>query len=273
MYIHLRTDAWERFENMTSAADWMDHLSVVLDNLRSTQMEHIETASVWSAEVIAAGGLVHLFGSGHSRIPVEEMFPRYGSYPGFHPMVELSMTFHTSVVGSNSQPAAMFIERTEGLAEVVLDGYRLQSGGVIFVFSVSGRSAVPVEMAAGARARGLRVVGVTSVAESMAMPATSQHGRLLDNSDLVIDLGTPPGDGLVEVGASNPIGPASTVASVTVANMIKVRTAELLADKGALPPVITAASVVGPEESETLFASAYSEYSDRIAGYLKRGET
>ncbi len=77
----------------------------------------IEQASQWAADTIAAGGLVHLFGTGHSRIPVEEMFPRYGSYPGFNPMVELSMTFHTQVVGSNGQRQAMAIERMPGLAE------------------------------------------------------------------------------------------------------------------------------------------------------------
>ena len=87
---------------------------------RATQADAIERASQWCAETIAAGGLVHCFGTGHSRIPVEEMFPRYGSYPGFNPMVELSMTFHTQVVGSNGQRQAMFIERMPGLAEVIL---------------------------------------------------------------------------------------------------------------------------------------------------------
>ncbi len=84
----------------------------------------IETASRWCAEAIAADGLVHLFGTGHSRMPVEEMFPRYGSYPGFNPIVELSMTFHTQVVGANGQRQAMFIERMSGLAEVILSTSR-----------------------------------------------------------------------------------------------------------------------------------------------------
>src|SRR4051812_20876651 len=74
----------------------------LLDRI-AAQTEEIDAASRVCAEAIGAGGLVHLFGTGHSRIPVEEMFPRYGSYPGFNPMVELSMTFHTQVVGSNGQ--------------------------------------------------------------------------------------------------------------------------------------------------------------------------
>ncbi len=92
----------------------------VLERIQVTQGDALARASTLCADAIAADGLVHLFGSGHSRIPVEEMFPRYGSYPGFNPIVELSMTFHTQVVGANGQRQAMFIERVEGLAEVIL---------------------------------------------------------------------------------------------------------------------------------------------------------
>ncbi|MFV9672774.1 MAG: SIS domain-containing protein, partial [Acidimicrobiia bacterium] len=89
----------------------------ILEHVESTQLDAIETAAEICANTIEADGLVHLFGTGHSRIPVEEMFPRYGSYPGFNPIVELSMTFHTQIVGANGQRQAMFIERTEGLAD------------------------------------------------------------------------------------------------------------------------------------------------------------
>src|ERR1700687_2484379 len=98
----------------------------ILKKIQETQSEPIERASQICAEAIGAGGLVHLFGTGHSRIPVEEMFPRYGSYPGFHPIVELSMTFHTQVVGANGQRQAMFIERMPGLAEVILSNFHFE---------------------------------------------------------------------------------------------------------------------------------------------------
>ena len=97
---------------------------------------------------------MHAFGTGHSRIAVEELFPRYGSYPGFHPMVELSMTFHTQVVGANGQRQAMFIERVEGLAEQILENFELTPPDAMLVFSAGGSTAVPIEMAAGARRRG-----------------------------------------------------------------------------------------------------------------------
>ena len=96
----------------------------LLDRLES-QSQAVGEAARLCAGAIAADGLVHLFGTGHSRIPVEEMFPRYGSYPGFHPIVELSMTFHTQVVGANGQRQAMFIEQVEGLAETILANFEL----------------------------------------------------------------------------------------------------------------------------------------------------
>ncbi|MFC2153813.1 SIS domain-containing protein, partial [Actinomycetota bacterium] len=95
----------------------------VLDHIEATQMDAIREAAGICADAIAPGGLVHLFGTGHSRIPIEEMFPRYGSFPGFNPIGELSMTFHTQVVGANGQRQAMFIERVEGLGEVILDNF------------------------------------------------------------------------------------------------------------------------------------------------------
>src|SRR5207245_966780 len=206
----------------------------------AAQAEAIARVSAACADAIAADGLVHLFGTGHSRIPVEEMFPRYGSYPGFHPIVELSMTFHTQVVGANGQRQAMFIERVPGLAEVILSNFQFGPKDALMVFSVSGLGAVVVEMARGARKRGLRVIAVTSVTQSKAEKVEDGVGsRLMDEADIVIDLCTPPGDALCRLdGLETPVGPGSTLTEVAIADAIKVRTAELLLAMGKLPPVI-----------------------------------
>ena len=251
----------------TPTLRWFAEASALLERVASTQAEPIEHASEWCADAIAAGGLVHLFGTGHSRIPVEEMFPRYGSYPGFNPMVELSMTFHTQIVGSNGQRQAMFIERTPGLAEVILDNFTFSPADVMIIFSASGLTAVPVEMARGARSRGVRVIAVTSVAQSMSDEPSAEPGaRLLDEADLVIDLCTPHADALVTVdGLETPIGPGSTISAVAIVNAIKVRVAELLVERGAMPPVITRSSVVGHERSREYFDQAYREHARRIA--------
>jgi uncharacterized phosphosugar-binding protein len=234
-----------------------------------SQTGAIDAASRICADAIGGGGVVHLFGTGHSRIPVEEMFPRYGSYPGFNPIVELSMTFHTQVVGANGQRQAMFIERVEGLAAEVLANFRLRPTDAMMVFSAGGTTAVPIEIAMTAREQGLPVIAVTSVEHSQAAAAQHSSGtRLLDHADVVVDLCTPVGDALVEVGGVR-VGPGSTVAAAAVANAVKVRTAELLAERGALPPVLTAASVVGAEESRRLFDAAYAEHAHRYREVLR----
>lgn len=253
---------------------WFAAAREILDRIEATQSAAIERASQICADAIAGDGLVHLFGTGHSRIPVEEMFPRYGSYPGFNPIVELSMTFHTQVVGANGQRQAMFIERVPGLAETILQNFHFGPRDAMMVFSASGLPAVPVEMARSSRRRGLPVIAITSVAQSNAGEVNPEvGGRLLDEADVVIDLCTPPGDALCTVeGLDTPVGPSSTFAAVAVVNAIKVRTAELLVQRGAMPPVITSPTVVNGRRSHDLFDAAYGEHARRLARVLTEGE-
>lgn len=254
------------------ATAWIREAEALLERIITTQAEALEAAAQLCADAIALDGLVHLFGTGHSRIPVEEMFPRYGSFPGFHPMVELSMTYHTDVVGSNGQRQAMFIERTPGLAEVILENFSFGPHDVMMIFSANGLTAVPVEMARGARRRGLKVIAVTSVKQSLGgEPDPAVGGRLLDEADLVIDLCTPEADAMVLVpGLDTPVGPGSTLAYVAIVNSMKVRIAQLLTERGMKPPVITRASVVGAERSRALFDSAYREHARRVARTIVR---
>jgi uncharacterized phosphosugar-binding protein len=253
-----------------NSTPFVDAASSLLERIAETQAEPLAEASRLCAEAIGAGRLVHLFGSGHSRIPVEEMFPRYGSYPGFNPIVELSMTFHTQVVGTNGQRQAMFIERVEGLAETILANFELEPPDVMIVFSVGGLSAVPIEMAQGARRRGLPVVAVTAVEHSLSgAPTHSSATRLLDHADVVVDLCTPPGDALVSIeGLEAPVGPGSTIAAVAIVNELKSQTAALLVQRGAMTPVLTSPVLVGPDRSRELFDEAYAEHARRLAGIL-----
>src|SRR4051812_31272384 len=99
---------------MNTAFAYLDAAQAILDRIRNTQMEAIEQAADICTTSIAGGGLVHMFATGHSRMFIEEMSPRHGSFPGFHPIVELSLTFHTQVVGANGQRQAMFLEHIEG---------------------------------------------------------------------------------------------------------------------------------------------------------------
>ncbi len=252
------------------ASRFIEAAGELLRRIEETQADALAAAAGLCADAIAPGGLVHAFGSGHSRIPVEELFPRYGSYPGFNPIVELSLTFHTQVVGANGQRQAMFIERVEGLAETILENFRLEPPDAMIVFSVSGLSAVPIEMAQGARRRGLPVIAVTSVEHSLSGSSGHSSGtRLLDHADVVVDLCTPPGDALVPIdGLDTPVGPGSSIAAVAIANELKARTAALLVERGAMTPVLTSAALVGAERSRQLFDEAYAEHARRLAAVL-----
>jgi uncharacterized phosphosugar-binding protein len=254
----------------TATARYIDLARELLDRVAGQDAE-LDRAADLCADAIGGGGLVHLFGTGHSRIAVEEMFPRYGSYPGFHPIVELSMTFHTQVVGANGQRQAMFIERIEGLGEVILSNFDLRPPDAMMVFSAGGVGAVPIEVARGAQERGLAVIAITSVAATEAGESTHSSGsRLRDHADVVLDLCTPPADALVAIdGLETPVGPGSTIAAVALANEVKVRTAARLAERGAMPPVLTSPAVVGADESRRLFDAAYAEHARRAARVLE----
>src|SRR5436190_11150264 len=144
--------------------------------------------------------MVHVFGSGHSRIMVEEMWPRYGSFPGFNPIVELSLTFHNPVVGANGQRQAMFLENVSGLAERILRNFALTSADSALIISSSGCNIVPIEIAEQFRKAGIKVVAVVTVAHAAATPSKRGDGKkLADFADLVLDTGAPVGDAMVTI--------------------------------------------------------------------------
>jgi len=231
------------------------------------QQTAIEQAADWFAETILAGRMVHLFGSGHSRILVEEMWPRYGSFPGFNPIVELSLSFHNLVVGPNGQRQAMFLENVSGLAEKILRNFELSPMDSALVASSSGCNVVPIEMAIGFKERGVRVVSIISKRHSEASRSHHPGGKKLqDFCDLVLDTGAPVGDAMVAVaGLENRVAPGSTIGGCVVINSIKAETAVRLTRAGQPPRVLTAGAVLGAEKAAALFEAAYDEHAQRLA--------
>jgi len=231
------------------------------------QRAAIEQAAEWFAGTIMAGRMVHLFGSGHSRILVEEMWPRYGSFPGFNPIVELSLTFHNLVVGANGQRQAMFLENVSGLAERILRNFDLSPQDSALVCSSSGCNRVPIEMAQGFQRRGIKVVAIISRKHSEASASADPGGRKLqDFADLVLDTGAPVGDAMVRVeGLDTPVAPGSTVGGCMLVNSIKAEVAARLTRAGCPPQVLAAAAVVGRERATALFEAAYDEHARRMA--------
>lgn len=255
---------------MKPARDYLEKCKGLIEAV-SLQEDLIGQAAELFSRSILAGRLVHIFGSGHSRIPAEEMWPRYGSFPGFHPIVELSLTYHNQVVGANGQRQAMYIENVSGLAEKILRNFDISPEDCALVISCSGCNTVPIEMAEGFQSRGLKVVAIAGCRHMEATESKHPAGRKLsDFSDLLLDTGVPPGDSMVSVdGLKEPVSPGSSIGSILLVNAIKAEVALRLTAAGAPPRVLAAACVVGQERAEELFDSAYDEHARRVARLYK----
>ena len=251
---------------MTPSADYLGQCRELIVAVEKQQAA-IQQAADWFAATILAGRMVHLFGSGHSRILVEEMWPRYGSFPGFNPIVELSLSFHNLVVGSNGQRQAMFLENVSGLAERILRNFDLSPQDSALVVSSSGCNVVPIEVAEVFQKRGIKVVTIISRKHSDASRSQRADGKKLpDFADLVLDTGAPVGDAMVKIdGLETPVSPGSTVGGCLLVNSIKAEVAARLTRAGQPPKVLTAGAIVGHQKATALFESAYDEHARRLA--------
>lgn len=251
---------------MSPALDYLAKARTIADTVER-QLPAIQQAADWFAQTILAGRMVHVFGSGHSRMMVEEMWPRYGSFSGFNPIVELSLSFHNLVVGANGQRQAMFLENVSGLAARILRNFDLSPLESALVISSSGCNVVPIEMAEEFQRRGVRVVAIISRAHSEASTSRRADGKKLqDFAELTLDTGAPVGDAMVHVpGLDTPVAPGSTVGGCLLVNSIKAEVAARLTAAGQPPKVLTAGALVGSERATELFESAYDEHARRLA--------
>ncbi|HVM74331.1 MAG TPA: SIS domain-containing protein [Candidatus Saccharimonadales bacterium] len=250
-----------------SAEQYRDRIGGVLGKIWETQLGKIQQASEVMAEAIARGGLVHMFGSGHSVLPVQDMFPRYGAYPGFRPLMDMRLMW-TNVIGSGGAKGLLWLERREGYAQVLFENEPIRKGDVMLVFSHGGLNAVGIEVLTEAKKRGLATVAVTSMDNYGKREATHSSGKkLADVADIVIDNCTPAEDALVSVeGWKAPVAAGSTVAFITIAMSIIAEVAARLAKKGKTPPVFVSPNVLGipPDQMNRV----YTEYEEK----LRRGE-
>ena len=246
-----------------SARAYQKRISGVLEKIWKTQLGNIEKTSRAMADTIAKGGLVHMFGSGHSVLPVQDMFPRYGSYPGFRPLMDMRLMW-TNVIGSGGAKGLLWLERREGYAQVLFENEPIRKGDVMLVFSHGGLNAVGIEVLMESKKRGLTTIAVTSM-DNYSKRATvhSSGKKLADLADIVIDNCTPAEDALVKIeGWKAPVAAGSTVAFVTIAMSIVAQVARNLAAKGQTPPVFVSPNVltVPPNQMNRV----YDEYERRL---------
>jgi uncharacterized phosphosugar-binding protein len=250
--------------NITEA--YLQKSAEIIETVKN-QQEQIREAAQLFAQTILAGRMVHLFGSGHSRILVEEMWPRYGSFPGFNPIVELSLTFHNLVVGANGQRQAMFLENVSGLADRILRNFDLKEIDTAIIISSSGCNVVPIEIAELFQQKKIKVVSIISKKHSEKSKSKRIDGKKLgDFSDIILDTGAPVGDAMINIpGLDTPVAPGSTVGGTLLINCIKAELAAILTASGQPPKVLSSAIVVGEEKAVSLFESAYDEHAHRLA--------
>lgn len=252
-------------------AQYLDAVRAAVDAVASTQLDAVRAAAARFARTIFAGRLVHVFGTGHSRMAVEEVFPRYGSFPGFHPIVELSMTFHNPVVGANGQRQAMFLENVPGFGPILWRNFVTSPDDCLLAVSTSGCNAVTVDVALEAKRLGMTVVALTSLAHARATDSKHESGRkLYEVADVTLDQHAPAGDSAVWVpGLETPVAPISSVTGCLVVNLLKAEVARLLTVAGQPPNVLTAPCHLGAERARALFEATYDDYRRRV-GVLYR---
>ncbi|NPV83053.1 MAG: SIS domain-containing protein [Candidatus Aminicenantes bacterium] len=244
-----------------SAEKYLEKIQKLIGKIQKTQLRKIERAGKIVAEAIASGHRVYLFGSGHSVIPVMDVFPRYGSFVGFYPLYDPRLMWH-NVIGPGGARELLWIERKEGYARVFLQSYSLQPGDAVIVFSHGGRNAAPIEVALEARNRGLKVITVSSHQNlKVSRPAHSSGKFLAELADVAIDNCTPPEDALVDVGKPEKIAAGSTVAAVSVAMALLAEAGAILARQGKLPPTFVSPNVPGvaPDHNDRVY-QAFTEF-------------
>jgi uncharacterized phosphosugar-binding protein len=241
----------------------MSRLPGVLNEQRAA----LDRAAALCTQAIASEGLVHLFGCGHSRMMCEEMTPRQGCYVGWHTIVELGLTFHNLIVGANGLRQSLHLEKTLGYAEQILRNFAFGPKDVLIVISTSGIREVIIEMAEGAKQRGLSVIALLSKAHCVqAKPAHPSGKKLMDVADVVLDNGAPLGDSLLAIeGCKNKTGPFSTLGGALVMNMLRCEVAQRLMDRGIEPVFLPSHQFVGSRSVEEQLEYFYAQYAKRVA--------
>src|SRR5215813_10047862 len=247
---------------MTAAQTYFDKTLQLLNQVGETQTPAIERAAEICADSIAGGGLVFLFGNGHSRMMCEEMTPRQGCYAGFVALVETALSNHAAIIGANGLRGPLYLENYEGYAEQILNSFHFGANDAFIVVSTSGIRPVVVEMAMGAQARGLPVVAIVSKAHCEEAKAAHSSGKkLVDCADIVIDNLCPPGDCVLELdGLEWRTGPASTITGAMIINMIRCGTAAALLERGVKPAILPSHQFVGNTSAAEQLETFYEAY-------------
>ena len=227
------------------ALEWLKNAHGIMEKLEATQLENIKKAATAMADSIEAGRWVHTFGCGHATIPVEEMYPRIGSFVGFHPLCELPLTFFTQIIGQMGIHQFLFLERTEGYGQAIMKNYDFDSKDCIWIFSHTGINAVNIDMALEAKKRGMKVIVYGSAGETGDKASRHSSGKNLFQ-------------------LADKVGPLSTLSFVTMVWMTITTVAEILADRGVHLYIHPSHNVPGDTTAHERLDAAIAEYQKKV---------
>ena len=250
------------------ANQWLDNARHVMGKIEDTQMENIIQAATLMADSIEKGKWVHTFGCGHATLPIEEMYPRIGGFVGFHPIVELPLTFFTNIVGQMGVDQFIFLERVEGYGKEMMKGYNFDEEDTMWLFSHTGVNAVNIDIALEAKKRGMKVIVYGSAAEAKGKTTKHSCGKtLFELADLIVDTCAPANDATVPLkNHIDHIGPVSTMAFVTTVWMTITTVAEILEERGVKLYIHPSHNTPGDSTSKQRLEDALKEYKRRVAG-------
>ncbi len=250
------------------ALQWLNNTRTILAKIEDTQLGNIRKAAEVMASSIESGRWVHTFGCGHATIPVEEMYPRIGGFVGFHPMIELPLSFFTHITGEMGVHQFVFLERVEGYGVEIMKGYNFDPRDTMWLFSHSGINIVNIDVALEARKRGMKVIAFGSAAEAKGKQTRHSSGKtIFDLADIVVDTCAPVEDATVPLkNHQDKVGPVSTMAFVACVWMTITTVAEILADRGVKLHIHPSHNVPGDNTARERLEEVLKVYKERIAG-------
>ena len=250
------------------AKQWLSNAMDIMNKIESTQMENIQEAARIMADSIEKERWVHTFGCGHATLPIEEMYPRIGGFVGFHPMIELPLTFFTNIVGGMSVQQFVFLERVEGYGNEIMKGWNFDKNDCMWIFSHTGINAVNIDVALEARAKGMKVIVYGSAAEAEGKKTRHSSGKtLFELADIVVDTCVPANDASVALkNHMDKVGPVSTMGFITCVWMTVTTVAEILEERGVKLYIHPSHNIPGDNTANERLNDALGEYKKRISG-------
>ena len=246
--------------------EYINKLQALLERIKVEQANAISAAGGLVADSLVTDGVIHTFGTGHSHLIADEAFFRAGGIAAINPILDERLVFLKGALESTRA------ERVPGFARVLLDKEQFGPHDVAILISNSGRNNVPVEMAFEFKARGVKVIAITSVEQSRSsVPLHMSGKRLFELADVTIDNCVPPGDALMSInGLDSKIGPSSTVAGAAIINSIVIAAVLETHRRGCEVPVLPSANIDGVTEQR--LKELLNRYRGRIR-YLDLDET